>query len=93
MNARRFIVRGRVQGVGFRWFAVRAARRRAVAGWVRNLPDGSVEVVASGDSAGIQGLREDLHRGPSASSVREVEEGPAGEGEIPPEDSGFDVRY
>ena len=50
-------MRGRVQGVGFRWFVREAARRLDVAGWVRNRPDGSVEVEAEGTEAAIQSLR------------------------------------
>ena len=48
LQARRFIVRGRVQGVGFRWFVEREAHILAIAGWVRNNPDGSVEILAMG---------------------------------------------
>ena len=48
--ARRFVVRGRVQGVGFRYFAADAARREGVSGAVRNLDDGTVEAVAEGDA-------------------------------------------
>ncbi len=49
-QARRFLVRGRVQGVGFRWFVEREAHILGVAGWVRNNADGSVEVLAMGSS-------------------------------------------
>ena len=48
MDCRRFIVRGRVQGVGFRWFVEREARTLSISGWVRNNVDGSVEVLAMG---------------------------------------------
>jgi len=48
VEARRFLVRGRVQGVGFRWFVEREAHILGIAGWVRNNHDGSVEVLAQG---------------------------------------------
>jgi acylphosphatase len=53
MNARRYIVRGRVQGVGFRWFVDFEARQLGLAGWVRNKPDGTVEVLAMGRRARV----------------------------------------
>jgi acylphosphatase len=65
---------GVVQGVGFRWFVRERARRLGVAGWVRNLPDGSVEIAASGDPGQIDLLREELLRGPSGASVERLEE-------------------
>jgi acylphosphatase len=72
--ARRFVVRGRVQGVGFRYFAVRAARRCGVVGTVRNISDGSVEAVAEGPAASVSAFREELERGPSFGSVGSVDE-------------------
>jgi acylphosphatase len=63
------VVQGRVQGVGFRYFAARAAREFGVAGWVRNLPDGSVETVAEGNAAGVERYLDTLRRGPTASRV------------------------
>ncbi len=69
MTARRAVVQGRVQGVGFRYFAVRAARELGVAGWVRNLPDGSVETLAEGEAAAVERYLDKLRRGPSASRV------------------------
>jgi acylphosphatase len=69
-------VRGVVQGVGFRWFVRERARRLGLSGWVRNLPDGSVEVMAAGDPAQIDLLRGELLRGPSGASVEALEEVP-----------------
>jgi len=90
MIARRFIVRGRVQGVGYRYFAVRAARSAGVAGTVRNLPDGSVEVIAEGSPSAIARLKSDLERGPSFSSVTSVDEI---EGVVTGRYSSFEVDY
>jgi acylphosphatase len=66
-------VRGIVQGVGFRWFVQREASRLGVVGWVANLPDGSVEVVAEGDEATLDQLVGRLREGPAASDVRRVD--------------------
>ena len=68
----RFVVTGRVQGVGFRWFVVKQARALGVAGYVRNRDDGSVEVVAAGEAAAVEGLAAALGRGPSAARVAHV---------------------
>ena len=70
MDQLRVRVEGRVQGVGFRWFVRERARRLGLSGWVRNLPDGSVEVAASGDSQEVQMLREALAKGPPGANVR-----------------------
>jgi acylphosphatase len=75
--ARRFSVRGRVQGVGFRWFVEREARTLGIAGWVRNNSDGSVEVLAIGSRDQLQTLRSRLQRGPRAARVDDVEESEA----------------
>ena len=74
MTARRWLVSGRVQGVGFRWFVKREGRRLALRGVVRNLPDGSVEVVAEGADGALQVLHEALRHGPSGSRVDHVKE-------------------
>jgi len=66
------IVCGRVQGVGFRRFVERLALQLDVAGWVANLPDGSVEVVADGPSGSIQRLLAALREGPPGAVVREL---------------------
>ena len=67
------IVRGAVQGVGYRDFAVHQARRLGLAGYVRNLPDGrSVEVVVEGDRSSLARLEQLLREGPPAASVQSV---------------------
>lgn len=70
---RRWLVSGRVQGVGFRWFVHRRARSLELAGWVTNLPDGRVEVVAAGPSGQLDQLDAVLRTGPSMASVTNVE--------------------
>jgi acylphosphatase len=72
-QARRFLVRGRVQGVGFRWFVEREAHILGIAGWVRNNHDGSVEVLAQGTRDQISGLHGRLREGPRAARVDAVE--------------------
>jgi len=72
--ARRFVVRGRVQGVGFRWFVEREAHVLGIAGWVRNNADGSVEVLGQGSRDQLLGLRSRLRQGPRAARVDDVEE-------------------
>ncbi|HUJ94453.1 MAG TPA: acylphosphatase [Terriglobales bacterium] len=72
--ARRFVVRGRVQGVGFRWFVEREAHILGIAGWVRNNSDSSVEVLAQGTREQLAGLRSRLQQGPRAARVDDVEE-------------------
>src|SRR5271167_1908208 len=77
LQARRFIVRGRVQGVGFRWFVEREAHILGIAGWVRNNHDGSVEVLAQGTRDQLSGLHSRLREGPRAARVDAVEESEA----------------
>ena len=72
--ARRYLVRGRVQGVGFRWFAQHAAESLGVTGYVRNLDDGRVEVYAVGSPDRVSELAGMLYKGPRWSDVRGVEE-------------------
>ena len=69
-NAARLIVEGRVQGVGYRWWAVETARRLGVEGWVRNCADGSVEILAIGNPPDIERLAAACCEGPSGASVR-----------------------
>ena len=77
-QARRFVVRGRVQGVGFRWFVEREAHVLGVSGWVRNNADGSVEVLAQGTRDQLLGLRSRLRQGPRAARVDDIEESEVG---------------
>jgi acylphosphatase len=77
VTARRFVVRGRVQGVGFRWFVEREAHILGVYGWVRNNADGSVEVLAMGTRDQLAGLRSRLQGGPRAARVDSVNEAEA----------------
>jgi acylphosphatase len=72
-KACRFFVSGRVQGVGFRFFAVTAAERAGVAGYVRNLADGRVEVYALGDEDQLAALHRELQVGPRFASVAAVQ--------------------
>ncbi|MGB9458896.1 MAG: acylphosphatase [Bryobacteraceae bacterium] len=74
ITARRWLVRGRVQGVGYRWFAQRAAADLGLSGYARNLDDGRVEVYAAGPAAKLAELAGMLHRGPRWADVRGVEE-------------------
>jgi acylphosphatase len=74
IEARRFVVRGRVQGVGFRWFVEREAQVLGISGWVRNNADGGVEVLAQGTRHQISGLHSRLRQGPRAARVDSVEE-------------------
>jgi acylphosphatase len=70
---RRYVVRGRVQGVGFRWFVEREARTLGVAGWVRNRADGTVEVLATGSKDQLSNLHSRLREGPRAARVDDVQ--------------------
>ncbi len=73
-HARRYLVRGRVQGVGFRWFVEHEAKVLGIAGWVRNNPDSSVEVLAIGSDPQLSALQSRLKAGPRAARVDKVEE-------------------
>jgi len=73
VQARCYLVRGRVQGVGFRWFVEREAHILGIAGWVRNNHDGSVEVLAQGSRDQLAGLHSRLREGPRAARVDRVE--------------------
>ena len=73
IQARRFVVRGRVQGVGFRWFVEREAHMLGIAGWVRNNHDGGVEILAQGTRDQLAGLHSRLREGPRAARVDAVD--------------------
>jgi len=72
--ARKFIVRGNVQGVGYRFFTQRAAARHQVRGYVKNLPDGAVESLAEGTDKAVENFKHDLTAGPVFARVTEIEE-------------------
>jgi acylphosphatase len=71
--ARRFYVRGRVQGVGFRYFIEEVANREGVTGYVRNLPDGRVEALVEGDSEAVTRVERAIRSGPASSRVDHVD--------------------
>jgi len=90
LTARRFVVSGRVQGVGFRFFAQEAAALDGLAGWVRNLEDDRVEIVAQGDREALVRFERTIRRGPPGARVDDV----ATTDEEAPSDrlSGFRIR-
>lgn len=87
---RRFIISGRVQGVGFRAWTVLRATRLELRGTVCNLPDGTVRVELEGDESAVRRMRELLARGPDLAIVRQVREEPPATGTL---HSGFRVVY
>jgi acylphosphatase len=76
-ETRRYLVSGRVQGVGFRWFVEREAATLGITGWVRNREDGRVEVMATGRRELLSTLHARLREGPRAARVEEVAMSPA----------------
>lgn len=72
MKRVRAVVRGRVQGVGFRWSALRAARELGVTGWVRNRPDGAVEALLEGPASAVEQMTGWLQVGPPGARVAGV---------------------
>lgn len=82
-SAKRYLISGMVQGVGYRFFVERVAMRLGLAGYVKNLRDGRVEVYAIGSPNALTTLRAELERGPRAAMVSEVSE----------EDAAVDARY
>ena len=85
----RLLVSGRVQGVGFRYAAREAASACGVAGWARNLPDGSVEIVAQGSPDAMDRMTAWARRGPPGARVDRVEEERVS---VAAEPSGFEIR-
>jgi acylphosphatase len=85
MSAKRLIVGGRVQGVGYRDWLVERARALGLDGWVRNRPDGRVEALISGDTASVEELARLCRRGPRHAHVSSIDEELA----EPPEEPGF----
>jgi len=90
MKAVRFLVSGVVQGVGYRFFAVRVATGLGLRGFTRNLPDGRVEVVAQGTDEDLRTFQERLRSGPSGASVTGVERS---ETRLEPGTDSFEVRF
>ena len=90
MQAKRLLVSGIVQGVGFRYFTRRAARALGLIGWVRNLNDGRVEAVAAGPEEALRQFIEQVRTGPGGAQVTGLitEETQLGAGT-----AGFDIRY
>jgi acylphosphatase len=72
IRAKHYLVRGRVQGVGFRWFVQRAAERLGIVGQVRNLPSGEVEVRAQAEESILNLFKRELRNGPPSAQVGEV---------------------
>ncbi|MFL4970940.1 MAG: acylphosphatase [Xanthobacteraceae bacterium] len=79
---RRVMIRGRVQGVGFRAFVEHAALKRGIQGWVRNRRDGSVEAVFAGPTETVAAVIEVCRRGPGGSQVEMIDEFPAGPDDV-----------
>jgi acylphosphatase len=71
--ARRYLITGRVQGVGFRYFTQTAAVREGLNGWVRNRSDGGVEVLAEGDVEAVERFEHHLRHGPPGARVGDVD--------------------
>ena len=93
MRARKFWVSGQVQGVGYRYFAVRAARELGLKGWVRNLSDGRVEAYAAGPASLLEDFEARLRKGPMSGEVRGVEvEDATFDKNVDVKLEGFDIR-
>lgn len=86
--ARRYVIGGRVQGVGFRLFTADRARLEGINGFVRNLPDGRVEAIAEGDAEAVDRFERTLRRGPRGAEVEEFHVEPL----EPAEYHGFSIR-
>ncbi|WP_029291523.1 acylphosphatase [Cellulomonas sp. HZM] len=88
MGCRRVVVRGEVQGVGFRYAARREAARLGVSGWVRNRDDGAVEAVLEGDDEAVRSLVGWFRTGPAGAAVTSLEDTAAQPSGV----EGFDIR-
>ncbi len=73
IRAYRWVISGRVQGVGFRWFVLRTAQRLGVTGWARNLWDGGVEVMGQGTVSILHDFEKEIRKGPLLSNVENGE--------------------
>ncbi len=89
LTRKHLVVTGRVQGVGFRWFAAETARACLVTGWVRNRTDGTVEAEAQGTTAAVTGFVSALKKGPRFAGVSDVE---ATDVPIKLDEIAFDIR-
>jgi acylphosphatase len=87
----RYLIRGQVQGVGYRNFASRRAHALALAGWTRNLPDGRVEVVAKGEQKSLEALEALLRAGPPYAHVDAVEKSEISDEAVAGKT--FDIKY
>lgn len=85
MNAKRLVIAGRVQGVGYRAWMVEKARELGLDGWVRNRPDGAVEALIAGDVAAVEEMSRACRRGPRMAEVSMIDEDLA----EPPAEPGF----
>jgi acylphosphatase len=72
LRARTFLIRGRVQGVGFRYFAQAAAAREGIDGYAMNLEDGRVEIAAEGDAEALERFERSIRQGPPGARVQDV---------------------
>ena len=86
---RRFLITGRVQGVGFRYFTHEVASREGVTGWVRNLPDGRVEAYVEGEAQAVTRVEQALRQGPRGARIEDVyaDDEPPSEGY-----AGFEIK-
>lgn len=90
MTSLRIFFAGHVQGVGFRWSVKRIAQGFEVTGWVRNLPDGRVELQASGEEAEVRAFVDAIGQSELRAHIRRQEEAPLAE---PPRAQGFEIRH
>jgi acylphosphatase len=87
--SRRYVISGRVQGVGFRYFTQAVAVEEAIIGWVCNTPDGRVEIDAEGEAAAIARFEQRIRHGPAGARVEHVE---TTDGASGPRGLGFHIR-